>query len=158
MIITPDNRRLPTVTDSAILGFFGEYRFLSNYHPCSIKLEGITYPSTEHAYQAIKAEDQAVRLQISQLATPNLAKKFGKSIQCREGWDLLRIAYMHSVLVKKFEDVNLAVKLLQTGDKYLEETNNWGDMFWGVCVDEQAGQNMLGKLLMMIRADLRSQL
>jgi len=34
----------------------------------------------------------------------------------------------------------------------LEETNTWGDKYWGVCNGE--GENQLGKLLMKIRENI----
>ena len=37
-----------------IKGFQGEYRFLSNFYPCQIEFEGLTYFSSEAAYQAQK--------------------------------------------------------------------------------------------------------
>jgi predicted NAD-dependent protein-ADP-ribosyltransferase YbiA (DUF1768 family) len=43
--------------------------------------------------------------------------------------------------------------LLATGDTYLEETNTWGDIWFGVC--NGIGKNYLGKMLMEIREALR---
>ncbi len=34
------------------------------------------------------------------------------------------------------------------------EGNWWGDIFWGVDVTSQIGQNMLGKLLMQVREEI----
>lgn len=45
------------------------------------------------------------------------------------------------------------MQLLATGTRYLEETNTWGDTYWGVC--EGKGLNMLGKTLMQVRDELR---
>jgi predicted NAD-dependent protein-ADP-ribosyltransferase YbiA (DUF1768 family) len=45
---------------------------------------------------------------------------------------------------------DLRQKLVETGDKYLEETNNWGDAYWGVY--EDVGNNKLGKILMATRS------
>ena len=72
---------------------------------------------------------------------------------------------MKSLLIQKFDrDLNPEnyQKLMMTGDKYLEETNYWNDIFWGVAkkdLNEQGvGENNLGKLLMEIRSDLRKRL
>ena len=46
-------------------------------------------------------------------------------------------------------------RLLETGDVYLEETNTWGDVFWGVCNGK--GENMLGQVLMLIRDELKAE-
>ena len=37
-----------------IKGFFGGYRWLSNFHVCDVMFEGDLYPSSENAYQAAK--------------------------------------------------------------------------------------------------------
>ena len=41
-----------------ILEFQGEYRWLSNFSPCEIILDGITYKSVEHAYMSAKSENE----------------------------------------------------------------------------------------------------
>lgn len=48
-----------------IAQFQGEYRFLSNFAPCTVTYDGVEYPSVEHAYQAAKCvhpEDRAIIL------------------------------------------------------------------------------------------------
>jgi len=144
--------RHPTVTPDAILGFFGEYRYLSNFHPCRIRIDDIDYPSTEHAYMAYKSLDRAERLHIASLISPNKAKQYGQTMKLRPDWDSFRLVAMLHVLTVKFSDPVLAQKLLATGDKHLEETNNWKDRYWGV---DGTGANHLGKLLMLVRGNLR---
>ena len=34
--------------------FKGDYRWLSNFTPCKIELDGFIYPSVEHAYMSAK--------------------------------------------------------------------------------------------------------
>lgn len=41
--------------------FTGEYRFLSNFHPSSVFLDGDLYRSVEHAFQAAKCVDLDMR-------------------------------------------------------------------------------------------------
>lgn len=41
--------------------FNGKYRFLSNFYPVKVKLDGVTYDSVEHAYQAAKTIDKEER-------------------------------------------------------------------------------------------------
>jgi hypothetical protein len=40
------------VTDQEIFGFFGEYRFLSNFFLSTVEFRGITYFHSEGAYVA----------------------------------------------------------------------------------------------------------
>lgn len=133
-----------------VKGFFGQYRFLSNFYEAEVWFEGIKYPSTENAYQAAKfSEDLRMSfVNISQSESKNRAYVLEKYI--RQDWKEIKIDVMRSVLVDKFNrHLDLREKLLNTEGKYLEETNYWGDQFWGFCNGE--GENHLGRLLMSIR-------
>lgn len=37
--------------------FQGEYRWLSNFWPARVVLDGVEYPTVENAYQASKADE-----------------------------------------------------------------------------------------------------
>jgi predicted NAD-dependent protein-ADP-ribosyltransferase YbiA (DUF1768 family) len=51
---------------------------------------------------------------------------------------------MYDIVFDKFtRNKSLGDKLLETGDKYLEETNHWHDTCWGVC--NGVGTNWLVK-------------
>ena len=141
--------KLPTVTSTAIYGFFGDYRFLSNFHVCSVDLgEGIIYPSSEAAFMAQKTEDDFEKRQISTM-TPSEAKAYGRTLILRSDWEHHRVvAMMRAVTAKFTQHPDLAIKLIDTAGLYLEETNDWGDQFWGV---DGTGLNMLGHTLMFVR-------
>ena len=62
---------------------------------------------------------------------------------------------MASLLFAKFAQPELRKLLCETGDADLVEGNTWGDKFWGVC--EGKGKNMLGLLLMQVRAAARKE-
>lgn len=66
-----------------------------------------------------------------------------------QSWDEKRLLIMTELLLLKFSDPELKKLLLETGDKYLIEGNDWNDTFWGVC--NNRGTNFLGRLLMNIR-------
>jgi N-glycosidase YbiA len=134
-------------------GFFNEYRWLSNFHMIPIEYEGITYPSTEHAYQAAKTLDQADRRAIAALKYPGAAKKAGYKVKLREDWESIKLRVMEEVIAVKFQDRHLRQKLLDTGNKELVESNNWGDKYWGSC--NGVGENHLGKILMKIRSNIK---
>lgn len=40
--------------DENICGFFGDFRWLSNFEKCDVYFDGLMYPSSENAYQAAK--------------------------------------------------------------------------------------------------------
>ena len=135
--------------------FRGEYAFLSNFQKCNIEFEGDVYPTVEHAFQAAKTFDKEERKRILSFASPVIAKRIGRKVKLRPDWEYVKCDIMLLLLKKKFEDPELAEKLLATGDAELIEGNNHGDRFWGMVNGE--GKNMLGKLLMEVRDDLRSK-
>lgn len=151
-----------TVTNEEILGFFGEYNWLSNFYKSPILIDGILYPSSEHAYMAMKVLDRGTRMKIAEFKTSAEAKRFGQKIPLRPNWDQLKLVFMYKVLYAKFsQNKTLHEKLIKTGDKYLEESNWWRDTYWGVYWKDgipegnREGQNMLGKVLMAVREELR---
>lgn len=141
--------------ENNIKGFFGEYRWLSNFHSVPVLFEGVLYPSTENAYQAAKCADLSQKEQFVN-CSPSDAKKLSKTILIRENWDSFKYDVMSAIIFDKFyRDYDLRIKLLDTENKYLEETNHWGDIYWGVC--NERGQNKLGKIIMGVRTIWKSK-
>ena len=136
-----------------ILGFHGQYEFLSNFVWCSVVLDGVVYPSTEHAYQAAKTLDHKERQMICLAKTAGQSKKLGKSVTLRDDWESVKEDVMLDLLIQKFSKPTFSSQLLETGDAYLEETNWWKDRYWGVC--DGVGKNRLGHMLMRIRSLLK---
>ncbi len=120
-------------------------------------MDGEIYMSIEHAYQAAKTLDRTERRVIRMAITPGEAKGLGgpKGIirhMCRD-WEDIKADVMYGLLVKKFRAYPFNEMLLDTGDSHLEEGNHHGDTVWGT-VDGK-GQNLLGRLLMIVREELR---
>lgn len=150
------------VTEDGIYGFFNNYRFLSNFFLADIIWEGITYPSTEHAFQAGKTLDPAVRQSIANHPLKGV-KAAGKKIILRPDWETevagikTKVRVMRELNLIKFSThANLKISLLATAPKYLEETNSWNDQIWGVCYKTGKGTNLLGHTLMFVRETLKS--
>lgn len=143
---------------NSITRFQGDYRFLSNFWPASVQLDGVIYPTVEHAYQAAKSLDPTYRQDILACQTPGQAKRRSSKVALREDWTAeVRTAVMEDLLRQKFQDPELKQMLLSTGDKKLIEGNVWHDQFWGICTCEKCeyrGENRLGKLLSKIRSEL----
>jgi N-glycosidase YbiA len=131
--------------------FDGNYAFLSNFYPAPAAFEGIIFPTSEHAFQAAKSLNLAVRRQVALLKTPGAAKRFGRNINLRPGWDGKRIEIMERILRDKFSRPNMRHLLLATHPRPLIEGNWWNDTFWGVCRGK--GENHLGQLLMKLREE-----
>ncbi|CAB4131441.1 NADAR [uncultured Caudovirales phage] len=154
---------------NAIQGFFGEYRWLSNFHLSPVEFEGKVYPSAENAFQAAKVLSTDRNKFVT--CTPKEAKKFGRRVDMvypAKYWNIIRTVVMYQVLKSKFKDDALWGQLKGTGLKYLEESNWWGDEFWGMYRRDltdvlpppkygisATGQNTLGYLLMLVRAEPR---
>ena len=87
---------------------------------------------------------------------PSEAKRLGRRMRLRSDWEQVKYDVMLDVVRAKFnQHPDLAQKLLATGDEELVEGNDWGDTYWGVC--NGRGKNMLGKILMRVRAELRGE-
>jgi ribA/ribD-fused uncharacterized protein len=138
---------------NAIEGFFGDFRFLSNFHFVDVVFNGQTYRTTEHAYQAAKTLDEYAKSVIRDAASPKIARKLGQLVVYRPDWDEIKLPVMLELTQKKFANEPLRTMLLDTGDKYLEETNTWNDTYWGVC--QGVGTNHLGIILMQVRDEIR---
>ena len=138
--------------NEGIFGFFGPYRFLSNFYPVMVQQDGIIFPSVEHAYVAAKTLIYQEKLAVAEVKTAAEVKKIGRQLELRDDWEEIKLDVMLDLLIQKFSQEPFKTKLLLTKDLYLEETNTWGDKFWGVC--NGVGENNLGKLLMWVRASL----
>lgn len=136
----------------AIEGFFGKYRWLSNFAYCPVKLYTATYPSVENAYQAAKTSSLEERKFLETCSAVD-AKHYGKQLTLRPCFDEIKLEVMFFFLIQKFNQEPFRTKLLATGDARLVETNTWRDVYWGVC--HGRGENHLGRLLMHLRSDLR---
>ncbi len=136
-----------------IRGFFGPYRFLSNFYilDSGVTFEDLMYPSTEHAYQAAKwPKDQ--RTQFLDV-TAGQSKYLGKDAPNfnTKKWNKNKVELMRALVYAKFERNIRLRKMLMAMDGYvLDERNSWGDVFWGTN-EKGEGENNLGKILMAVR-------
>ena len=146
--------KLPPVATVRITQFNGEYRFLSNFYICNIIYKDELYSTVEHAYQAQKTLNLEKREQIRTAPTAGAAKRLGRSVKLRSDWNKIKLPLMLELLMEKFKvDTVLGDKLVETGGVQLIEGNNWNDDYWGKCTSK--GQNMLGVMLMLVRAENR---
>jgi ribA/ribD-fused uncharacterized protein len=119
---------------------------------------GVLWPTSEHAYQAAKTLDPEQQRQILNLASPAYAKRAGKLVTMRSDWNDVKVGIMTEIVYEKFnQNPELKQKLLDTGDAIIEEGNYWKDRTWGICPPGSGlGQNLLGKILMVLRQMWRS--
>lgn len=143
------------VNEEGIYGFFGEHRYLSNFHKATIvDGDGREWETTEHYYQAHKTLDTDLQEECRNLPLGKV-KRWGRAVELREDWESgAKDKVMYEALRYKFtQHEDLKQKLFDTGDLYLEETNWWKDTYWGVY--EGRGINMLGNMLVMLRTSLK---
>jgi len=149
--------------DQCIRGFFGygdhEYGWLSNFYSSSVYFRGQLYPSSENAYQAAKVE--VYHREYFTHCSASKSKSLWKNddldkIYTPEEWDKVKYDIMLEIVFLKFiQNPELRTKLNNTGIKYLEETNHWKDVYWGVDYKTRKGDNNLGYILMKVRECLR---
>ena len=137
-----------------ILGFKGKHRWLSNFPDCPIEWDGVVYPSPENAYQAAKTNDPEERKWFLNVKSAE-AKKLGRKVTMRTNWDEIKNDVMLDIQRKKYAQEPFQSELIATGDAYIEETNHWGDVYWGVC--NGVGENVLGKLIMIVRDEVSNE-
>jgi len=140
-------------SDENIKGFFGYYRFLSNFYPAKVYFDGLMYPSSETAYQAAKLL-RDYREPFTQMSESDSKKAWRNNppIAIIPNWDMHKYRVMDIIVYDKFtRNEDLKQKLIDTGDRYLEETNHWKDTCWGVHYKTNEGNNWLGQILMEVR-------
>jgi len=142
-----------------IKGFTDHNRWLSNFQRAVIDFEGLQFPSVEHAYVFAKFSDQYAPTGEDFLdflkQSAGSVKRLGRAVVIRSDFDSIKLAIMTSCIKSKFSSNNpeLTMKLLATGNCYIEETNSWGDTFWGKDMHGN-GLNHLGVIIMARRAEL----
>ena len=146
--------------------FFNAPCPLSNFHKCSLTIEGQEYHSTEQFYQFKKAElagDQVTMTKILKADTAAQCKAFGDGVKINSSvWHKNNVAFMKQALNAKFtQNEQLKDYLMCTGELHLAEASQ-RDKFWGIGIglkhknvlhrQHWAGKNMLGTLLMELRS------
>ena len=131
---------------------------MSNFFETMVPYEGMFYPTAEHAFQAAKTLTVAIRKEIIELPTPLEAKRYGRELLLRDGWENIKDKVMLTIVRSKFAiRHDLALALSRTGDREIIEGNHWGDRYWGAVwnSDKQKweGKNKLGKILMKVRGE-----
>ena len=133
-------------------GHHNDYGWMSNFHQSHFKLDGYTWPTVEHFFQASKFEGTDLYHKIRKAKTPGEAKKLGQSRGLRPDWEKVKIKVMHRALRAKFQISTFRSMLKFTGDELIEEVSPY-DYVWGTGKDGK-GKNLLGKLLMRVRTEI----
>lgn len=131
------------------------YGAFSNFAPFPIVVRGERWATSEHYFQAQKFVDAKDRDAVRRAKTPMIAARLGRdrSRKLRRDWESVKVSIMRDAVEAKFSQHDeLRALLLATGDaKLVEHTEN--DDYWGDGGDG-SGKNMLGRVLMDVRAKL----
>lgn len=158
--------------DTTTQVFFYEQDFyiLSNFSAFRLQWRGRDFDTSEAAYHwerfATGQEGRSpalgamawqvaddIRFASSAHEAFRLAQE-NKKLQ-RPDWDTIKVGVMRTIIrAKANQHEYVRRKLLATGDRELVE-DSWRDNFWG-WGEDRTGQNVLGKLWMELRAELRA--
>ena len=134
----------------------GDHGCFSNFSPHPIQLNGKTWPTSEHFFQAQKFAGTPDEEEVRHAKSPMVAARMGRSRNrpLRRDWESVKVSIMHEAVLAKFtQHADLRAVLLATGDMMIiEHTKN--DGYWGDGGDG-SGRNMLGQILMRVRDELR---
>lgn len=152
--ITAHVEAIENFRGDVIDGFFDDYSFLSNFHPVPCVVRGVTFKTSEHAYQALKLDDPKLVKEVAEQPTPFISKKrlheiVNAGLAVHPGLDKLKRIMDACVRGKFAKGSVMAEMLVRTDPALLVEGNWWSDVTWGVCKGE--GMNLLGKALMRRR-------
>ena len=147
--------------ENKVINFYSTkdaYGCFSNFSAHPFKLKGKIWKTSEHYFQAQKFAGTEHEEEIRLIDSPMVAARAGRSRQkpLREDWEVVRDDVMREAIRAKFtQHEDLRKILLETGDAILvEHTAN--DRYWADGGDG-SGLNMLGKLLMELREQLRNE-
>jgi ribA/ribD-fused uncharacterized protein len=171
-------RKKPVAPEPEPVLFFGadeskgEYRGFSNMAEYPTEIDGTTYPTNEHYFQAMKAvefKDADVLKKIMAAKSAKSAKALGRKVKNfnPEVWDTRTDDVMRKGVRAKFvQHPDLRTKLMETGDKPIGEANA-RDSYWGIGTgptqakaktpSKWPGQNKLGKILMELRTTFKEE-
>jgi len=153
----------------SVYPFFQRHPF-SNWWMSSFTVDGCSYSCGEQWMMVQKAllfKDKDSGNKIMRATHPAEMKRLGKKVKNFDGqkWDDVKCRLVKVGIRAKFEqDESLRSKLLQTGDQIICEASPY-DKIWGIGIsadhrdinnpEKWKGQNLLGKVLMEIRTELR---
>jgi len=136
-----------------------EYGCFSNFSRHGFELNGKYWSTSEHYFQAQKFAGTEYEEEIRLAATAMEAAKFGRDRNkpLRKDWEQVKYSIMKEAVLAKFRTHDdIREILLLTGDsEIIEKTTD--DYYWG-CGSDGTGKNMLGKILMEVRAILKTDI
>jgi N-glycosidase YbiA len=153
------NARGPLTLDTDAQVFFYEqnHYYLSNFSAFQVEYGEHLFDTAEQAYHFQRFRTGTHRYGILFASSAHEAFRYAQDHKAdqRPDWDDVKLGVMRDILRAKVQQHEyVRRKLLETGDRELIE-NSWRDPFWGWGPNRD-GLNMLGKLWMEVRSELRA--
>ena len=146
-------------TETQVFFYENDFYVLSNFSAFQLWFAGLRFETAEHAYHWMKFPRRPglqARIREAWSAHDAFTLAGEEKANRRPDWDDVKVEVMRDILRHKVKQhAYVRRKLLDTGDRELIE-DSWRDDFWG-WGPNRTGLNMLGKLWMEIRAELRAQ-
>jgi ribA/ribD-fused uncharacterized protein len=144
--------------DRGYIGFYEkEFYMLSNFSSFAMIWKGEFCLTSEHAYHTEKFFDEDMKALIRKQMSAHDALKVSHEHEdkYRKDWKEVKVGIMKEIIREKAKQHSyIQKKLIDSGDRMLIE-GSWKDSFWG-WGENKDGENMLGKLWMEVREELRS--
>jgi len=142
--------------DNQVFFYEQEFYVLSNFSAFKVQIARNVFMTAEHAYHFEKFVNDQLKAEIKFAWSAHEAFQRAQAYKAhrRPDWDAVKVEVMKKILWAKVDQHSyVRKKLLETGERQLVE-NSWRDDYWG-WGENKNGQNMLGKLWMGIRDELR---
>lgn len=137
--------------------------YFSPYTAHAIEVEGVVYPTVEHAYQCARYADESIREEIRKQPSPVKAWETSTKYKHLQIPEFKKADYKRAVMksfmrARALQHQDVLTALLETGSKQIVKhitTYPPGDGYWD---DGQhgEGQNEMGKIWMELREELRT--
>lgn len=161
MYLSADEANQPGPNDP-ILFYPKEFYPLCNFSAFTVVMDGgITYPTSEHAYQAqryIRSGDKDIARFIRDASSAHEAYQIAQDNKhlALASWQDEKFDVMKKILFLKVNQHPYVMqKLMETGNRIIIE-DSWRDDVWGWGPNKD-GQNLLGCLWMEIREELKQE-
>ena len=148
-------------TDAQVFFYEQDFYVLSNFSAFNLRWKDIIFQTSEAAYHYEKfpgtGSYPGAQWMIVNARSAHDAFKYAEEHRAsrRRDWDEIKVSIMLRILTEKaLQHEYVRRKLFATGERELIE-DSWRDDFWGWGPNRD-GKNMLGKLWMQVRQNLRS--
>jgi ribA/ribD-fused uncharacterized protein len=135
-----------------------EYYVFDNFSSFQVEYKGKIYPTSEHAFQSVQFTNNPELAKVIRNAkSAHEAQKLAQENKDKRdsNWEEIKLDVMKEILhCKADQHPYVMKKLLQSGDREIVE-DSWRDDYWG-WGENRNGQNMLGKLWMKVREEIKN--